>query len=346
MVNTITLKTILIIEEIFSQNGIITRFIVTDSDKQYDSMNDDFFKIIWNLHRGGKTFPEIVKLLIENNARKIPISDFLHSIKLLRSYFAKSGIIINDYSASKPKDLNDEEYNLGKTLIDLTQASKMKDYYPLTLFSSETMEVAIKNNKWDFVFYAVPFNFLINAIRNPYLSVQLRQQLLETSFYFLFHFFFECIKDAPIHSRIGIIRLINTTIGISASLEQFEYIHIGHISTHPLENYFGMFRILRAFGKSVIIKKKLDELNLADSILTRLGISGAKVDYTLIEGKLMDNYSLKPFDIFKILWKKIIWPEFDIKNVIDFFTSYKTGQLSIGVKEYPALALYLVQTLL
>lgn len=211
----------------------------------------------------------------------------------------------------------------------------MKDHYPLTLFSSETIEAAIKNNKWDFVFYATPFNFIINAIRNPFISIQLRQQLLEASFYFLIQFFYECKNEAPVHSRIGIIRLINTVIGISVALETFDFIHIGHISTHPLENYFGMFRIaskndhsvlyiLRAIGKSVIVKKKLDELNLSDSIRSRLGISGAKVDYTIIEGKLMENYSLTPFETFKNLWNKIIWPETNINNFTNFFKSYKT----------------------
>lgn len=110
-----TLKTLFIIEEILSQKGIVTRYIATDGDRQYDSMHDEFFKIVWNLHHGGKTFPQIIRLLVEKDIHRIPISDFLHSIKLLRNYFAKSGIIINNYSVSKPEDLDDEIYNLGKT---------------------------------------------------------------------------------------------------------------------------------------------------------------------------------------------------------------------------------------
>lgn len=61
----------------------------------------------------------------------------LHSIKLFRSKLVKSEVIIND--------LNDPAYNLGKTLYDLKQNGKMKDSYPMTLFSSETIENAIKN---------------------------------------------------------------------------------------------------------------------------------------------------------------------------------------------------------
>lgn len=43
--------------------------------------------------------------------------------------------MLNDFSTSKPEDIADSSYNLGKTLIDLSQTGKMKDHYPLTLFS-------------------------------------------------------------------------------------------------------------------------------------------------------------------------------------------------------------------
>ena len=129
--------------------------------------------------------------------------------------------------------------------------------------------------------------------------------------------------------------MLNTIIGISFALQKFDFVHIGHISTHPLENYFGMFRlackndhsalnILRAIGKSVIIKKKLDELNLSDAIRTRISISGAKAEYSCIGGKLLDIYNLTPFELFKILWRKTIWPDTDVNSFVEWFMSYKT----------------------
>lgn len=126
----------------------------------------------------------------------------LHSIKLFRSKLVKSEVIIND--------LNDPAYNLGKTLYDLKQNGKMKDSYPMTLFSSETIENAIKNYQWDFVFYVTPFNFIVNAIRNPFISIQFRQELLESEFYFLFCFLNEFQSDDLIHSWIWIVRMLKT----------------------------------------------------------------------------------------------------------------------------------------
>lgn len=65
-------------------------------------------------------------LLMQQSLRKLKN----HSIKLLRSNFAKSGVMLNDFSTSKPEDIADSSYNLGKTLIDLSQTGKMKDHYP------------------------------------------------------------------------------------------------------------------------------------------------------------------------------------------------------------------------
>ncbi|KAK8834775.1 hypothetical protein M9Y10_040434 [Tritrichomonas musculus] len=130
-----TIKTISMIEQILSQKRICTRYVATDGDKQFDGIHDEFFKIIWNLISSGKSFQEIIEILINDDTIRIPISDFYHSIKLLRSNFAKSGVMLNDYATSKPEDIADSSYNLGKTLIDLSQTGKMKDHYPLTLFS-------------------------------------------------------------------------------------------------------------------------------------------------------------------------------------------------------------------
>lgn len=76
---------------------------------------------------------------------------------------------------------------------------------------------------------------LINAIRNPYLSNAVRQYLLETAFYFLMKSFYESrLLKSPMHSRIGIIRMINTVVGLAVSLNDHEFVKMGSISTHPL----------------------------------------------------------------------------------------------------------------
>ena len=55
--------------------------------------------------------------ICSNNTIKIPISDFLHSIKILRSNLVKYGI-----------------------QIDFSQVGKMQDSYPLSIFSEKKLK--------------------------------------------------------------------------------------------------------------------------------------------------------------------------------------------------------------
>lgn len=75
---------------------------------------------------------------------------------------------------------------------------------------------------------------MINAIINPNLFHKIRKYNLETCFHFMFHYIYQ-FKDSisPPISRIGLIRMINTIVGISIALEKFNFVQIGHISAHP-----------------------------------------------------------------------------------------------------------------
>ncbi len=89
----------------------------------------------------------------------------------------------------------------------------MKDCCPMELFSSSNINKAIERGDWSFVFYALPFNLMINSIQNPCISFELRMFNLETAYYFMLYYLYQ-LKDSisPVHSRIGIIRMINTII--------------------------------------------------------------------------------------------------------------------------------------
>lgn len=63
---------------------------------------------------------------------------------------------------------------------------------------------------------------------------------LESSYYFLRHYFFQCNESlAPPISRIGLIHAINTFVGIAVALHKFDFVQMGQLGAHLLENYFG-----------------------------------------------------------------------------------------------------------
>lgn len=137
-----------------------------------------------------------------------------------------------------PNDM--EKYNLGYSLSDKTSIGKMKDAYPLKLFSTETVMKSIENKDY----HILPFNLIIESLKNPNITVKLRMFLLDISYQFLFvHLFQKNMNKNSIHSRIGIAKIINAIIGIGITLKKFNFIKLANISSHPLENLFGIVRL-------------------------------------------------------------------------------------------------------
>ena len=307
------------IVNMLKKKDVIVDFIATDGDHKYDELHDQFFDIIFDLHKGNCSFSEIVSKLSDSKIVQIPISDFLHSLKLFRNNIVKSGIVIENKNSITVLPESLEKYGMGKALTDRSQHGKMKDCYPLEMFSSKHISEAIERGDWNFVFYSLPMNLMVNAIRNPDLSFELRKYNLEVCFYFMLHYLYQMNGSvSPPHSRIGIIRMINTIIGVAVALERYNFVHTGHIGTHPLENYFGSLRvacnndhsycnIFRAIGKTIHVRNLLNDLDQKETIRTRLGYGGTKAEIICIEGIIPD---ISPFDLYKILWQKIKKPCF------------------------------------
>ena len=142
-----------------------------------------FFEIVFDLFKSNMPFSQIIQTLVNSKITRIPISDFLHLLKCLRNTLVKYGVTIdNNNSVAISLDLLQDQ-NFNKSLKDISAHGKMKDSYPLEIFCSKHINDSIEKNNYEFIFYSIPFNLLINCIRNPYLSFDLRKYLLETSFY-------------------------------------------------------------------------------------------------------------------------------------------------------------------
>lgn len=196
-------ETFEIIRKKLLKYNIVVKFCASDGDHFYDHFHDLFFQ-------------KILKM--------IPISDFLHSIKLLRSYFLEEKVHLDIRSNISIKPTEMDKYNLGHVLSDVSSIGRMKDAYPLELFSTDTILKSIDFNDFQILFFILPFNLMIESLKNPNLSISFRTFLLDISYQLLiFHLF----QKNSIHSRIGIERLINTTIGLGVALKVFSYIKLG-----------------------------------------------------------------------------------------------------------------------
>lgn len=163
-------------------------------------------------------------------------------------------------------------------------------------------------------FFAVPFNCIIEGLHNPHLSIDARLYLFELAFDFIMHYLYNP-KDNPISitTRIGLIRILNTIIGLAASLTRFNLVKLGHISTHPLENFFGTVRfssknnhscenIIDSIAKGILFKKIFRRYKLSETIRTRVGIGGETAIITKTDAKVP---SYNPFHLFKEVWSSL-----------------------------------------
>lgn len=121
----------------------------------------------------------------------MPISDFLHSIKLLRSYFLESKINLDILSNIEIFLHEMQKYNLGHVISDDSNIGKMKDSYPLKLFSTETVLKSIVFKDYHILFFILPFNIIIESLKNPNLSISNRCFLLDLAYQFLFYHLFQ-----------------------------------------------------------------------------------------------------------------------------------------------------------
>lgn len=70
-------------------NGIVIDYVATDGDHQYDNMHEQFYEMIFELHKSNMSFSAMIKYLSATNLIHIPISDFLHLLKNFRSNLVK-----------------------------------------------------------------------------------------------------------------------------------------------------------------------------------------------------------------------------------------------------------------
>lgn len=323
--------------------NIIVKFCASDGDHFYDHFHDLFFQKILEMIKKKKSFSEIINYISKDflkNDLVIPISDFLHSIKLLRSYFLEEKVHLDIRSNISINPNEMLKYDLGHVLSDVSSIGRMKDAYPLELFSTETLLKSIEFNDFHILFFILPFNLLIESLKNPNLSISFRIFLLDISYQFLvFHLFQKNFNKNSIHSRIGIERLINTTIGLGVALKVFDFIKLSQISSHPLENLFGMIRlsckynhsfknILFSLGRAFYFKHLIDNNSIVIKRRERISIAGVSVSDKQDDG---DFSSYSPFQIFLIVWSnmkenKSEKKSLDIQPFIFWFKNYKKIQ--------------------
>ena len=254
-----------------SKSGVMNSEILTKIDSILNQMKGRF-QIIFKCTDGDpgtnnwhiQKFNSIQRFLCLNLDQIIryivfdqwPISDFLHIIKNQRCRlfhplsltFDSEIISINDY------------YQIFKTksFSDKSNLSKFNDKMALLVFSIKNVQILMNLQKDSLLYYLLPFAIWGAALRSKNLSIDSRMELLEIVKFIFYREYTQlmlnpdpnfCEKSSSncqritFYSKIKLKRIINTIIGIYYALKKFpNRLAINRISSHPIENTFGITR--------------------------------------------------------------------------------------------------------
>ena len=261
------------------------KFIATDGDTGYNALNEKFFCSWWPTFcsKGLESAVGIV-----DGSMGAIISDFLHLAKNARSRMINGSVTINPEGLSQfsAKDVN-RVLSLGNALTDTSTIGKMKDIYPLQIFTLEDFLKLVHHGELSSAFYILPYAMWAEVLRNRFLSHQVRLDLLDFVIDIFAHHE-ECLHHLD-RSRVSekksrssmcqyfcstskCHRTMNTLLVLIAQLRTHQNIALDRIGTHCLECSFGVVRLLCQYKHSWgRILKSFSQLLLITDFMTILG---------------------------------------------------------------------------
>ena len=165
-----------VIINILQENYFNVLYFASDGDPGYQSMHNEAHKKWFNMYIK-KGLEQAIQMI---NGNGWPITDFLHVLKNSRSRILKGNVSLrvdggNIIDYQKMNDI----LQLGKPLTDKSTIGKMKDSYPLQIFTLENLIELLKHDAYEYALYILPYSFWCEAVRNPVILPQMRLEILE-----------------------------------------------------------------------------------------------------------------------------------------------------------------------
>lgn len=292
-------------------------FSSTDGDKYYDPLHDAVFSEYKDLLERGEPFENIVLVVHEHNAdNPWPLSDPFHSLKNVRVNVLFTEIGVSLLEKFDPNELADFVKSMN-CLSDDSSNGSMKDSYPLQLFGFDAFIDSKDNIQCHFLI--CPFYLYLESIRNCKLNKETRKKYLQTAFIFMNYFIHQLGFIKTVGTRISIIRIMNTILGIYACTERDAF-NLANLGTHPLEFFYGnirihcyydhtIFNVINSISKTIISNHIIKDFDLERNIKGRKNIAGA-----IVEPGKCGEYGYFPFspdEFFNIFLKKLYGLQID-----------------------------------
>ena len=282
-------------------------FKATDGDSGLHEEHKIFFNTILNTNfqSFSDLISKIYNLLESNDDMSIPIADPLHVFKNIRARLLNHKIAVTiknqEEAAFIDLELLKNVLNIGKVLDDTTQIGKMRDEYPLKLFTFGNIIKLVENELYPEALLFFPYCCWIASIYAINIDLELRFFLVELAF----HLFYQMLTEIPILQEMNInqrgteapvvfteelyvIRNINTLVAFGvAFIFGDDEMRMNALGTHLVENSIGLARqdssdprwerILTSFSHAEMRKRFAFQHGIKLYVQGRLNDGGCKL---------------------------------------------------------------------
>lgn len=286
---------------VLPDSGIMIRAVATDGDPAYNFYHERLFNT-WLPVFSKRGLDAAVDSVSHSETRIV--SDFLHLLKNARSRLLNCNVTMSPLgvAAFNASQLN-EHLHLGSALTDLSMKGRMRDIYPLEIFTLENVCVLYDADQVNMALYILPYALLVHAIRNPGISVQMRRQLLDHVVQvFTYHINVLSLLDKKVVSenkkggvvqyfcsRRHAMRICNTAMILLVELNRISgSLALDRLGTHVTECTFGLIRLMchnkhnwktihRAFARVTLLEDLAKDLDHPIRISGRENVGGTKI---------------------------------------------------------------------
>jgi hypothetical protein len=283
-----------------SDSGKRVLFVATDGDPGYQKFHDEEF-VIWEetFRKFGfqQACQEVLKLRY-SQGRPFFITDFLHLVKTIRNRLLKYCLTFScgNQEFTALWMVIDELFHLGPVFSDRSGVGKMRDAYSIALFRLEYVIELFKKYSFGEALVLLPWSLMFICFRSSGLSIDTRLYILELVANLLFFFMdqqaLKLPEQGPEKSKVRAFKTstlkrgLNTVIGLASALLTYDSpLPLDRLTTHPLENFFGLMRrllhdcnsyeeVMRAMARNAIVNEVFLKLHHPLDIAQRENLSG------------------------------------------------------------------------
>jgi hypothetical protein len=298
--NEVIRKTIVDVLEVLKASGKSVLFVATDGDPGYQVFHNEQFKVLKKIYKESG-FAEACQAVLSyrsSSQHSFFITDFLHLVKTIRSRLLKYILtfIWGKLEFQALWTVIDEYFHLGPVFSDKTGTGKMRDAYAIALFRLEYVIELFRKCAFGEALVLLPWSLMFICLRSSGLSNGTRIYILEFVAVLLFHFYEQKETGLPeqgqAQSRVRAFkkstlkRAINTVIGLASAMSTYgKELPLDRLTTHPLENFFGLMRrllhdcnsfseVLRAMARNSIVNEVFVEIQHPLDIAQRANLGG------------------------------------------------------------------------